>query len=211
MSKQTVNCPACGASVIFQSPASILAVCEYCASTLVRQDKNLEDIGKMAELQRDGSPLQLRAEGRYRGQHFTVIGRIQLRYENGLWNEWYLLFDDFRDGWMGETEGTYAISFLAKVGEALPRLEDLRPGASVTLRGQPYEVTNLEKATCLAGEGELPASIAPGYSATVVDLAGDGNRFATLDYSEDPPLAFLGEYVEFEQLHFSGLREINGW
>ena len=48
--KSTV-CPSCGAPVQFQSAASILAVCEYCHSTLVRHDLNLEDVGKMAQLQ----------------------------------------------------------------------------------------------------------------------------------------------------------------
>ena len=93
--KSTV-CPSCGAPVRFQSAASILAVCEYCKSTLVRHDLNLEDVGKMAQLQTDGSPLQLRVEGKYRGVHFGVVGRIQLRFEHGLWNEWHLLFDDMQ-------------------------------------------------------------------------------------------------------------------
>ncbi len=45
----------------------------------------------------------------------------------------------------------------------------------------------------------------------MADLTGPGRRFATLDYSEEPPLVFLGEYVEFEELHLSGLRELDGW
>jgi len=94
--KKEVHCPSCGAPVVFQSAASVLAVCEYCGSTLVRHDLDLENVGKMAQLQADGSPLQLRAEGRYRGDSFTVVGRIQLRFEKGLWNEWHLLFNDQR-------------------------------------------------------------------------------------------------------------------
>ena len=165
----------------------------------------------MAELQVDGSPLQLHAEGRYRGIHFTLVGRVQMRYTEGLWNEWYLLFDDLRNGWLGESGGTYAVSFLTKVAEAIPRFADLRPGDPVVLRDQSYEVTQVEQAVCISGQGELPFQIGPAYSAPVVDLSGQGNNFATLDYSEEPPLIFMGEYVEFEDLHLSGLREWNGW
>jgi hypothetical protein len=211
MTTLNMNCPSCGAPVVFQSPASILAICEYCSSTLVRQDMDLENVGKMAELQKDGSPLQLRAEGRYQGKHFSVVGRMQLRFEQGFWNEWYLLFDDQHAGWLGESRGTYAVSFAAQVTKPLPSFADLRPGDSVVLQGQSYEVTDKESAFCQAGEGELPFSINAGYDAPVVDLSGEMNRFATLDYSEEPPLVFLGEYVEFEQLHLSGLREIDGW
>ena len=209
--KREVNCPSCGGPVVFQSAASIMAVCEYCSSTLVRHDLDLENIGKMAQLQADGSPLQLRAEGRYRGDSFTVVGRIQLRFEKGLWNEWHLLFDDQRSGWLGESEGIYAVSFLTEVGEKIPKFEELQPGESVILKEASYEVTNVEKAFCVGGQGELPFQIGPGYEAPVADLGGPKNGFATLDYSEEPPLVYMGEYVEFEELHFSGLREIDGW
>jgi hypothetical protein len=209
--KKEVPCPSCGAPVVFQSAASIMAVCEYCSSTLVRHDLDLENIGKMAQLQADGSPLQLRAEGRYQGESFTVVGRIQLRFEKGLWNEWHLLFDDQRSGWLGESAGIYAVSFLIEVGEKIPKFEELQPGESVTLKKASYEVTNVEKAFCVGGQGELPFQIGPGYEAPVADLAGPAKRFATLDYSEEPPLVYMGEYVEFEELHFSGLREIDGW
>ncbi|HYB19804.1 MAG TPA: DUF4178 domain-containing protein [Thermodesulfobacteriota bacterium] len=205
------SCPSCGAPVVFKSPASILAVCEYCSSTLVRHDVDLENVGKMAELQADGSPLQLGAAGRYGKVSFTVVGRIQLRYQQGLWNEWHLLFDDQRSGWLGESKGTYAISFLTEVGDKIPRFEDLHPGQRLVLKGQTYEVTNLEKAFCVGGRGELPFQIGPGYAAPSADLTGPGDGFATLDYSEEKPLVFMGEYVEFEELHLSGLRELNGW
>ncbi|NWF54328.1 MAG: DUF4178 domain-containing protein [Syntrophaceae bacterium] len=209
--KKEVPCPSCGAPVVFQSAASILAVCEYCSSTLVRHDLDLENVGKMAQLQADGSPLQLRAEGRYRGVPFTVVGRIQLRFEKGLWNEWHLLFDDQRSGWLGEAEGNYAVSFLGEIKEGIPKFEELHPGRSVSLQDAVYEVTNMERAFCIGGEGELPFRLGPGYEAPVADLTGPGKRFATLDYSEDPPLVYLGEYVDFEELHLSGLREFDGW
>ncbi len=209
--KKEVHCPSCGAPVVFQSAASILAVCEYCRSTLVRHDLDLENVGKMAQLQADGSPPQLRAEGKYRGVSFTVVGRIQLRFEKGLWNEWHLLFDDRRSGWLGEAEGNYAVSFLGENKEGIPKFEELHPGRSLFLEDAVYEVTNMERAFCIGGEGELPFRVGPGYEAPVADLTGPGRRFATLDYSEEPPLVYLGEYVDFEELHLSGLREFDGW
>jgi hypothetical protein len=209
--KKEVHCPSCGAPVVFQSAASVMAVCGYCSSTLVRHDLDLENIGKMAQLQADGSPLQLRTEGRYRGSSFTIVGRIQLRFEKGLWNEWHLLFDDQRSGWLGEAAGVYAVSFPARVSEKIPKFEELRAGQELVLNQKTYEVTDVEEAFCIGGEGELPFPIGAGYSAPSADLAGPGNQFATLDYSEDPALVFMGEYVEFDDLHLSGLREIDGW
>lgn len=205
------TCPSCGALVDFKSTASILAICEHCQSTLVRHDINVEDIGKMATLKLDGSPLQLGVRGRYRGITFDVIGRIQLRFDRGMWNEWHLLFDDGRSGWLGEAQGNYAVSFLTTTGADIPAFDQLKAGAQIQLKGQSFQVQNLESARCISGEGELPFKVDAGYDAPVADLVGDKNSFATIDYSEEKPLLFIGEYMEFDDLHFSNLRQFDGW
>src|SRR5262245_26589083 len=206
-----VNCPSCGARVAFQSKFSILAVCEHCKSTLVRHDINVEDIGKMAALQVDGSPLQLGVRGEYKGVSFSVIGRIQLRYERGIWNEWHLMFNDGRSGWLGEAQGTYAISFLTKTDAPIPAFAKLKAGEKVQIRSQIFWVQNVESARCIAGQGELPFRVAGGYDAPVADLLGDQSSFVTVDYSEEQPLVFMGEYVEFDDLRLSNLRVFDGW
>jgi hypothetical protein len=189
----------------------VLAVCDYCKSTLVRHDLDVENLGRMAELQTDGSPIQLGVEGKYRDLHFVVVGRIQLRFQQGLWNEWYLLFDDQRGGWLGEARGTYAVSFLTQVPEAMPCFEALTVGQRLILTGKLFEVINLESAWCIGGQGELPFGVGTGYAAPVADLQGASNACATLDYSEEPPLIFLGEYLDFDEFQFTGLREFNEW
>ena len=210
---KTANCPSCGAAITFQSAVSILTICAYCKSTLIRHDLNLENVGKMAELLPDASPLQLGTEGVYRKARFTVAGRIQLRYSQGVWNEWYLLFENQRGGWLGETLGNYAVTFIIQPPEPLPLFSELRAGQTVTLKGRVFQVANIENARCIAGEGELPIRVGHGYEAPVVDLQASGGVFATLDYSEDPPLVFVGEQIPFNDLKLTRLREIMpaGW
>ncbi len=208
-----LTCPQCGASVTFQSSMSAVAICEYCKSTLVRHDVNLENVGKMADLKVDGSPLQLGAYGKYAGVHFAVAGRIQYRFDRGLWNEWFLVFDDMRvgGGWLGEARGSYAISFLSEVSESIPQFHELEAGRMVRLNGLVYQIEDLQSARCIAGEGELPFKVGAGYEAPVADLKGPARKFATLDYSEDKPLVFLGELVEFAELGLGNLRAFDGW
>ena len=210
---KTANCPSCGAAVNFQSAVSLLAICAYCKSTLIRHDLELQNIGKMAELLPDSSPIQLGTEGVYRKARFSVVGRIQLRYGQGIWNEWYLLFENQRGGWLGETLGNYALTFIIHPPEPLPPFSELRAGQNVTLKGRLFQVSNIETARCIAGEGELPIRVGAGYEAPVVDLQGQGNIFATLDYSEDPPLVFVGKQVPFNDLQLTHLRQVMpaGW
>ena len=185
------NCPSCGAPVRFRGAASIVAICEFCRSTLVRQGAALENVGTMAELIEDASPLQLGTEGRYKGLHFALIGRIQYRYASGSWNEWYCMFDDQRTGWLSDAMGNYLVTFLKRPKE-LPPLDAMQPGRRVNLDGKAFEVANIERAHVVAGAGELPFKVGVGWEGVFVDLRGDGGTFATIDYSETPPLLFAG-------------------
>ena len=203
---QSASCPSCGAPVVFKSVASIFAVCEYCQSTLVRHDQALEDIGKMAALVEDRSPLQIGAEGSYKGVHFALIGRIQIKYSQGIWNEWHLMFDDMRTGWLSEAAGKYVLTFSQHVDEQLPTFDSLAVGQRFVVTGQPWTVSNIDQAECIAGQGELPFKVGGGYPIATVDMR-NGANFATLDYSETPPLLFVGEAVAFDSLKMSNLRE----
>ncbi|MBK9625279.1 MAG: DUF4178 domain-containing protein [Rhodocyclaceae bacterium] len=212
----SANCPACGAPVVFKSSVSFHAVCEFCRSTLVRHGGNLENLGKMADLLEDASPIQLGTEGNFRGVHFATVGRIQLRYAAGVWNEWYLLFDDQRGGWLSDANGEYVVSFLKAPGVPLPEFATLETDTSLDLAGQEFVVTNKEEAMCIAGEGELPFAFGAGYAAQLADLrgmasetggAGKSNAFASIDYSETPPLFFVGESMPFAALKFNNLRD----
>jgi hypothetical protein len=140
--------------------------------------------------------------------HFAVIGRIQLKYEAGLWNEWHILFDDQMSGWLSDAGGEYLISALLPSPGGLPEFAALQPDQRITLAGRDFAISNIEAALCIAGEGELPFAFGAGYEAPVADLRAtdESGLFATLDYSEKPPLLFIGESVSFASLRLSNLR-----
>lgn len=176
-----------------------MAVCAYCQSTLVRHDVNIEDIGKMAALAEDASPIRRGMAGRYKGRAFSVIGRIQQQYAAGYWNEWYLLFDDQREGWLSEGSGQFYLTFAADNPEIIPPFSQIKVGMNLKLGGKFFTVTNLENARCVAGEGESPFQVGPGFEAPAVDLR-DASTFASIDYSDQPPRLYLGEAVELPSL-----------
>jgi ribosomal protein S27E len=204
---KTASCPSCGAPVSFRSAASVYAVCEFCRSTLLRQGEDLENLGRMADLLEDASLIQIGTEGKFRGQHFGVIGRIQLKHESGLWNEWHILFDDGRNAWLSEAGGEYVVSAQVVVNEGIPAFETLSPETVVTLAGRSFSVTDLETARCIAGQGELPFKVESGYDVNTADLRGK-DRFLTIDYSETPPLVFVGHPTPYKDLNLANLREV---
>jgi hypothetical protein len=176
-----------------------MAVCSHCRSTLVRHDLDLENLGVMAELAEDRSPFRLRWRGRHDGVGFELIGRLQLRYAQGYWNEWYARFDDDRLGWLSEGSGLCYVTFERGSDSALPELDDVTLGLLIQCDGTHFTVTNIERAQCVAAEGELPFQATPGYEAPAVDLRSE-RRFASIDYSETPPRLYVGEAVTLDAL-----------
>ncbi|MBL8395002.1 MAG: DUF4178 domain-containing protein [Candidatus Accumulibacter sp.] len=199
------SCPSCAAPVVFRAATSIYVVCAFCRSTLLRSGEDLQNLGRMADLLEDSSRLQIGSSGSFRRRHFAVIGRIQLKYEAGFWNEWHILFDDGRSAWLAEAAGELIVSAQVAVSDPLPAFATLAPEMPVILDGRRFIVSDLATARCIAGEGELPFKVAAGYAVQTADLRGNG-RCLTIDYSETPPLVFVGQAVAFADLQLDNLR-----
>lgn len=206
------RCPHCGAPLRFSSSVCLLAVCAHCSSLVGRKDLDVEKLGEVAQLQADGTPLRVGARGRHQGEAFEVVGRVQMSTGGNYWNEWNIVFADGKQGWLGEAQGLYAVSFPAAVPAGLPPLRSLKVGDRVDLGGAAFRVRELTKAEYLSAEGELPYRPPLGQKVPSADLVAPGRKFATLDGSEEEaPLLFIGEYESFDDLGFSGLREFEGW
>lgn len=199
-------CPTCGAQVEFKSAGSVMAVCAYCRSTLLREADAVRNIGRMSEVIEDHTRIQITTSGLYEGKAFGVVGRIQLRYEDGFWNEWYVLFDDGTAGWLSDGSGQYVFTVAAGAPSKAPAFEQIRPGAVIPWDGQRFTATDVRTAQCVAGEGELPFAVGEGWQARVADFRS-GERFLTLDYSDGAtPQVFLGTATTLEALKCQLLR-----
>ncbi|WP_018152292.1 DUF4178 domain-containing protein [Leeia oryzae] len=200
-------CPSCGANVSFRSATSAMAVCEYCHSTLLREADAVRDAGKMSAIIEDYSPIQITACGMCAGQAFQVIGRIQLRYEDGFWNEWYIWLDDGKTGWLSDASGQYVVSFQDGIAEEAQAFAELVPGSTYLYKDNVYFASDVRTARCVAGEGELPFQVGQGWEAKVADFR-TGTQFLTLDYSEQtPPERFTGKAYTLDELKMERLRD----
>ena len=60
-------------------------------------------------------------------------------------------------------------------------------------------------------EGELPFEYWDKTEVLFADLRGHDATFATIDYSESPPLLFVGRFVEYDELSLRNVRTFDGW
>ena len=205
---QQVLCPQCGAPVKFSSTASVMAVCGACRSTLLKDAESVKRIGEMADVLEDYSPICLGAGGTYNRKRFQVIGRIQLRYEDGFWNEWYLWFDDGSDGWLSDASGQYAVTHrrAAKSRLTFPSFDRIKPGSEFNLDGQRFIASDVRTCQATSAQGELPFVLGDGWTARVADFRS-ASAFLTLDYSDgDTPELYIGRAFDLSHMQAASLR-----
>jgi hypothetical protein len=190
--------------VPFKIGSSVVVVCPYCRSVVARGDRKIEDLGKVAALVDTDSPLHVGLRGKYRGIAFEITGRAQLGHSaGGIWDEWYLAFPNDQWGWLAEAQGRFYVTF----PEPNPPLADIPPfpelslGQSVPVsKDAEMRVAEKGKARMLSAEGEIPYRLEPGAIFAYADLAGTGKNFATIDYSDEQPVVFVGEQATLNEL-----------
>jgi len=201
------DCPSCGAPVEAHSASAVTLVCGYCNSMLVRQDDGIVDSGRDSALLEDFSPLQIGTVGTFLTQRFTLVGRLQVQYDDGAWNEWYALFDDGRIGWLSEAGDLYVMTMPVETDNP-PRFEDIRAGFSeLTFQNKRYVASDVRHISLkrAAAQGELPFVLNEDSQNKVADWRCE-DLFITLDYSDDTPETFFGRMVNLDDLKLENIR-----
>jgi hypothetical protein len=209
MTQPTANCPNCGAKIVFRWSSSVQTVCEFCKSILIRTDIDLKKVGQVADLPPNSSPIQIGTEGVYQHQGFVAVGRIIYEYDQGTWNEWHIVRNN-GSAWLSDAQDEYAVTFAAS-GRKLPAAAEARVGQRFAWDGKTYTVSTITQAHYRGVEGELPFQYWDKQDVTFVDLMSASGKFATLDYSDETPVLYLGEAVEFDALKLTNLRSFAGW
>ena len=201
-------CPNCGAPVEFASAHSASAVCSFCRSTLLRDGDALLRTGESAELFTDYSPLQIGTQGTWQSEPFTVLGRVQLAYDGGRWNEWHAFFDNSgKSAWLSEDNGRFVMGWPLALAQP-PAQAELKLGAQQVVDGEGYRVAALTPATLHAAEGELPQPPKLGQPVFVAELRSSRDAVGTLEYVDgEPPRWSVGRPVELSQLKLANQRE----
>jgi hypothetical protein len=213
MAVQAGPCPNCGSTIEFRAGSSLSLVCKYCQHVVVRTDRKLEDLGKVADVTFSDAALSPGDAGTFRGRSFTIEGRLVLQHPaGGTWEEYYAVFDGRNPAWISEAQGFWQVVTQTPVPP--PALSSLHPQVQVQL-GQhgTFVVGEKNEGTFLSAEGELPFAAAPGTKRLFVDLSAASGGWATIDYGDGTavPQVFVGvqtSFAEFEIRERGGDRPV---
>jgi hypothetical protein len=210
VSTRTANCPNCGAEIVFRWSGAVQTNCPACRSVLVRHDIDLTRVGDIGDVPPSSSRIQLGTEGRLDKYAFVVVGRIIYKYGRGHWSEWHIRLNNDTSAWLSDAQGEYAVTREAQSPPHLDRVSELNPGERVGIAGTEYTIATKTVASYSGVEGELPFEYWDKGEVSFVDLRTADGGFGTVDYSESPPMLFVGKIVSFDDLKLKNLREGDG-
>lgn len=206
-------CPSCGAEIDIHSATAVTEVCGHCHSMLILDNQQLTASGRHSAVLSDFSPLCLGTSGTWKGQLFTLIGRLQVQYDGGAWNEWHALMADGSSAWLSEASDRYVFTRLEQQPQigTIPKYADIKIGRTFFAYGpKQYAAADVRvvQRGRFAAEGELPYLVPENETARVVDCRSV-ESFMTLDYSkdEDKPEVFVGEGVTLASLGLQNTRD----
>ena len=205
--ERRAECPSCGAPIAFRLGSSRAAVCSFCRFAVVRSDRELTAIGRVADLVPTAPLLAVGDEGSLAGRAFVVLGRVQLDHGRGPWDEWYLRFADGEWGWLARAEGRWYVTFERPV-ERAPAWDEIAPGTRLKLAATgalSWVVTERGGSALLSAEGELPFPFDPHESGRYADLEAEEGAFATIDLGDGTREVklFVGREVPARELSLS--------
>jgi len=192
------NCPSCGAATPPLLKHSKLVVCAYCDSTLFLEDAQVASAGEKSVLTEIPSILSLGQQFHVGSWTFQPVGRIRYEYgaSDGYWDEWWVQLSTGNTKWISNDEGEYVIENEAEVDGEVPDYEQFKIGARVELLGKQLRVTELNQATCIGIQGQLPEVVHPGDKHRYAHLEGAKGELITVEYDEDSVTLFEGVWVD---------------
>lgn len=201
---RSLTCPSCGAPLAIEHRFVRMVTCRYCETVSEVSDEGLNPTGKMAKLAALPTRFSVGQTGRFRGESFQVLGRVRYSHEEGVWDEWYLAFDNGQAAWVEEEEGEVILAHMERLRNPVPPFEQARLGMQFETNGRPFFVTERCRAKVAGSEGQLFFRASPGRPVNFVE-GNVGGQVAFLEYTDDAIEFGVGEPIERREIELDGV------
>ena len=200
-----------------RGPALPYATCPYCQTLILRDGLRGEEIGKVAVLPFDLSPIQLGTVLHPGDQRLTVVGRVRWAWSGGSWNEWLALSENGAQFWLAEA--AYMVMLTSELPQALDEPgvrafaegQAIARGDALNITGQQLFASDIKEVECLGSEGDLPIPTQVGSRMTSVVFSSASGAVLSLQRDERGTTAWFGDSGDLISLAPRNLRSLEGW
>jgi hypothetical protein len=196
---KSMSCPSCTAPLEIEHRFVKVATCDFCSQVMLVHDSGLDPTGQTSKLVELPSPLYIDATGQIFGKPFEVKGRLRYQYDEGMWDEWFVIFDGDRPGWLQEDEGEYILYHKETFTSTIPSFDEIAVGRVLSIGKYRVFVTQKGTAQIAGGEGQLAFNILPGQEIHYID-GNDGEKQVSIEFTPNEIELSVGRAVPRDQL-----------
>jgi len=204
------ECVQCKMPLRFGHTDQTVKVCPHCSTVNHKLEGNVLVPKPYPVIDTADSVVQPGTTGSWKGNSFTVTGRMRFWFTEHVFNYWTIQFADNTLGYLAEAYGLYAIYQLTKPSEPLvtPKFDWLELNNEVTLGDSTnYYVQRIYKSAHIDVEGEiwLPENK---QEFTIVEMASQtGKHIEIMEFLNNYRLYFDVAHTSLEALQLANLRE----
>ncbi|KAA3438658.1 hypothetical protein [Rufibacter hautae] len=210
------SCPSCSSPLVFKTEYSLAQVCPTCFT--INRKIRVEGAGiqKAEPVREELSILQIGATGSYQNEAFEVIGRIQYFLIESYRNHWYILYSNGKTGWLGDWAGNYSLFLESSYTGLEPVIEPVVGGTLALLQSsleiEVIDIEVIDKVKSIYWEGEVPDQGLLEKNFTSIGLFNTSGQMGIIHTSGvGVPHAYLGKYVELQELTLKNTRVHHEW
>lgn len=194
------ECPTCAGALDIVNNAVKTIYCGYCGQPLLVLPAGLDLRGGRAQLAETPTRVKVGDSVSIRARDYDVVGRVQYRFEDGLFDQFFLVGES--TAWLEQDEGEFRLFDAIEPVPVAPDWDDLGVGEYVPLgRGRFYTMEFGEGAV-VGGQGALPMALVPGDAFFYVDGTFDGHA-ASLKYSAAGVFLLTGQALDANAIRVS--------
>lgn len=178
---------------------SKLVICQYCGQTAAVTAVGLDPTGKVPLLADFPSILSVGATGTIQGNPFRTLGRLRYKYDEGFWDEWFIVINDTRKLFLQEDEGTFVAFEKETLTAEIPQFDQIKVGSSIQVNDRKVFVIEKNEAVIGGGEGELHFRVVPGERVDYVDGNSSG-KIISIEFCPDEIHLSVGSAIQVDDI-----------
>lgn len=201
-----IECPSCKTLVQFKRMDTNLKTCSCGA---VVSQSTLQSKIKLDSIKDPVSVIQVGTKGTWKEHEFTVLGRVQFFYEEGVFNYWTLECSDGTSKLLGEAYGIYSFLTAKNIDfQSNESLHNLKIDSGYVLWGEGPVLSLEQKNSLFSIKVEGEAFCIDSFKA-LLDCSfatESGTHYTIFEGDGFQKYPYLAEYMDFDELRFENLR-----
>jgi len=201
-----LSCPSCAGEIEGVSPLIRSIDCSYCGSWLRLNNQIWEANSGQKTALNAPSFLRIGMIGVLSNDnHYKVMGRIRIQYEQDSWDEWWVEDNYGKGFWIEEDDGVYYLHNHQqefKVGNVADKAE-VAEDLSLS-NGMSLYVTEKYEGTIVGREGFLPTDAETNSSVTYIDGVINGVEYS-LEIENKVASLYQAEVLDIQSIRWESV------